>query len=159
MEVPNIVAYYDTAKITAVKSFIVQAPSVTKFMVIPAIIQPFFDRRRSLKSQLNSRGCFVKTKSDLRCNFVAEQIYKSKNNDILLAPLCRLAQACIINVPTSEASWLTIRSPLAAALGATKLSEREIVRLCWFHLLFKLCITDVLNTSSTSAAAQVRPNS
>jgi hypothetical protein len=50
MEVPNIVAYYDTAKITAVKSFIVQAPSVTKFMVIPAIIQPFFDRRRSLKS-------------------------------------------------------------------------------------------------------------
>jgi hypothetical protein len=37
MEVANTLAYYDTATITAIKSFIVQAPGVTEIQQVAKI--------------------------------------------------------------------------------------------------------------------------
>jgi len=44
MEVANTLAYYDTATVTALKSFIVQAPGVTFAKLLKKFLQSFIEQ-------------------------------------------------------------------------------------------------------------------
>jgi hypothetical protein len=75
LELANTLAYYDTATITAVKSFIVQAPGGQKSNPYLYVVY-FFSTRVYYKSVAAKNSCFPELVSNM-CSSIVNYVEKS----------------------------------------------------------------------------------